>query len=148
MKIDLVVTGYIIHENKVLLIHHKSLDLWLAVGGHIDENETPDQALLREIKEEIGIDVEILNVSDLPKVGNVKYNLATPFYVNVHSVGDHDHCSLYYVCRAINPEQLKINDELKNFAWFSKNDLNKEHIPVNVKNECLKAFELYDSFLK
>ncbi|MBI5733812.1 MAG: NUDIX domain-containing protein [Candidatus Kerfeldbacteria bacterium] len=148
MKIDLVVTGYIIHENKVLLIHHKKLNLWLAVGGHIDENETPDQALLREIKEEVGIDVEILNVSNLPKEANVKYNLATPFYVNVHSVGDHDHCSLFYVCRAINSEQLKINNELKNFGWFTKDDLNKEHIPVNVKNECLKAFELYNSFLK
>ncbi len=148
MKTDLVVTGYIIHANKVLLVHHRKLDLWLAVGGHIDENETPDQALLREIKEEVGIDAEILSVSDLPREGNVKYNLATPFYVNVHSVGDHDHCSLFYVCKAINPKQLKINNELKNFKWFTKNDLNKDQIPANVKNEALKAFEIYNQFLK
>ena len=142
MKIDLVVAGYIIHENKVLLIHHKKLDLWLPAGGHIDKNETFDQALHREIKEEIGIDVEILNKGDMPLDKNVKYNLATPFYVNLHSVGNHDHCCLYYVCKAVNPEQLKINNELKNFKWFTKADLNKKHILADVKSQCLKAFEV------
>lgn len=141
-KTDLVVAGYIMHQNKVLLIHHKKLDLWLGVGGHIDENETPDQALLREIKEEIGIDVEILNQSNMPLVGKIKSNLATPFYVNVHSVGDHDHCCFFYICKAINPEQLQRNKELKNFDWFTKDDLNKELVPADVKNQCLKALEL------
>lgn len=143
MKTDLVVAGYIVHQTKILLIHHRKLDLWLPVGGHIEENETPDQALLREIKEEVGIDVEILNKSDMLLGGNVKHNLATPFYVNVHSVGDHDHCCFYYICKALNPKQLKINKELKNFEWFTKNDLNKNYISIDVKNQCLKVFELY-----
>lgn len=145
MKTDLVIAGYIIHQNKILLIHHRKLDLWLPVGGHIDKNETPDQALLREIKEEIGMDVEILNKSNMPLVGNVKRNLAIPFDVNVHSVGDHDHCCFFYVCRAINPEQLKINKELKNFEWFTKDDLNKDYVSIAIKNQCLKAFDMYNS---
>ena len=144
MKIDLVTAGYIMHQNKVLLIHHKKLDLWLPVGGHIDENETPDQALLREINEEIGIDVKILNNSDMPLRGSIKCNLATPFYVNVHSVEDHNHCCLFYVCKAINPEQLQINNELKNFEWFTKEELGNDKIPIDVKNQCLKAFNLYN----
>lgn len=143
-KTDLVVAGYIIHQNKVLLIHHKKLDLWLPVGGHIDENETPDQALLREIREEIGMEVEILNQSNMPLEGNVRYNLAIPFDVNVHLVGDHDHCCFFYICKAINPKQLQINKELKNFDWFTKDDLNKGHVPADVKNQCLKALELYN----
>ena len=109
MKTDLVVAGYVINKNKVLLIQHRKLDLWLPVGGHIEKDETPDDALLREIKEEVGIDVEILNRTNTPIKGNTKRNLAVPFYVNVHSVKDHDHCCLYYICRAINPEELKIN---------------------------------------
>ncbi|MFH1427195.1 MAG: NUDIX domain-containing protein [Patescibacteria group bacterium] len=148
MKIDLVVAGYVIHKDKVLLVHHRKLDLWLPLGGHIDKNESPDQALLREIKEEVGIDIEILNKSDLLMEGNIKRNLATPFYVNVHSVGDHDHCCLFYICKAINPEQLKINNELKDFKWFTKDDLNKEHVTVDVKNQSLKAFELFYSIVK
>ncbi len=144
MKTDLVVAGYVIHKNKVLLIHHKKLDLWLPVGGHIDENETPDKALLREIKEEIGIDAEILNKTKLPLEGNVKENLATPVYVNVHSVGDHDHCCLFYVCRAMRPEKLKINSELKSFGWFGKEDLNQKHIPPDIRNQCLYALRLFN----
>ena len=144
MKTDLVVAGYIIRENKVLLVHHRKLDLWLPVGGHIDKDETPDQALIREIKEEIGIDVEILNKSNMPLNGNIKCNLAIPFYANVHSVGDHDHCCLFYVCKAINPEKLMINNELKNFDWFTAEDLNKKPVPPDVKNQCLKAFELFN----
>jgi 8-oxo-dGTP pyrophosphatase MutT (NUDIX family) len=144
MKTDLVVAGYIISNNKVLLIQHRKLDLWLPVGGHIEKNETADHALLREIKEEVGINAEILNKSDMSIEGNTKFNLAIPFYVNVHSVGDHDHCCFFYVCKAINPEKLKINKELKNFGWFTRDDLNKKHVPIDVKNQCLKAFEIFN----
>ena len=145
MKIDLTVAGYIINKNKVLLIHHRKLNLWLPVGGHIDKNETPDQALMREVKEEVGIDIEIINQSNIPLEGNIRYNLAIPFYTNVHSVGDHDHYGLFFVCKAKNPKQLKINNkELKNFNWFSRNDLNRDHIPIDVKNQALEALKQYN----
>ena len=76
MKTDLVVAGYIYHNDKVLLVHHKKLDLWLPVGGHIDANETPDDALHREVKEETGMDIEILNQNSIPVDSPVKKNLA------------------------------------------------------------------------
>lgn len=137
MKTDLVVAAYIIHNNKVLLIHHKKLDKWLPVGGHIDENETPDQALKREIKEETNLNVKIIGKTDIP-LPTVKKNLATPFYVNVHSVGDHDHCCFYYVCKPLNPQELNINKELNDYKWFSKEKL--VGVPVDVKNQILQAF--------
>ena len=145
MRTDLVVAGYIFHKDKVLLIHHQKLDLWLPVGGHIKKNETPDEALLREIKEEIGIDAEIINYNDLAVEGNAKKNLAIPFNVNVHSAGDHEHCCFFYVCRAINPEKLKINHEIKNFEWFSKSDLNKKYVPADVRSMCLRGFKIFNS---
>ena len=57
MKIDLDVAGYIFDGEKVLLVHNKKLDLWLPVGGHIEKDETPDDALLREVKEETGLEL-------------------------------------------------------------------------------------------
>ena len=142
MKTDLVVAGYIYYNDKVLLVHHKKLDLWLPVGGHIESNETPDEALHREVKEEVGMDIEILNKSDLPAGGIVKKSLAIPFNVNVHSAADHEHCCFFYVCKAINPESLKTNDEIKNFGWFSREDLNKSHVPSDVRGMALKGFEI------
>ena len=147
MKTDLVVEGCVINGGKILLIQHKKLDLWLPVGGHIEQNETPDEALLREIKEETGINVEILNQSDIPLNGNIKKNLKTPFYVNVHSVGDHNHCCFFYLCKALNPEKLQINSESKNFGWFSKDDLDIDHIPDDVRNIGIKALSLYNKLM-
>jgi len=34
-EIDFVVSGFITHEDKVLLVNHKKLNLWLPPGGHI-----------------------------------------------------------------------------------------------------------------
>lgn len=143
MKTDLVVAGYIYDKGKVLLIHHKKLDLWLPVGGHIKENETPDDALLREIKEEIGIDVEILKNNSFSGNGNVMKNLAIPFNVNVHSVGDHNHCCFFYVCKTVNGNKININhNELKDFEWFTKEHLSQNRIPADVREMALKGFEI------
>ncbi|MBW2987959.1 nucleoside triphosphate hydrolase [Candidatus Woesearchaeota archaeon] len=143
MKTDLVVAGYLIHRNKVLLIKHKKIGKWLPPGGHIEPNETPDEALKREIKEELNLDIEILNTTRVAEEGNIKQQLAVPFYVNVHSVGSHDHCCLFYICKPKNPEQIALNQaELDGYKWFTKEEL--KQVPVDVKNIALKAFEVYE----
>jgi 8-oxo-dGTP pyrophosphatase MutT (NUDIX family) len=151
MKVDLVTCGFLIHSNKVLLIHHKKLNKWIPPGGHIEENETPDEALKRELKEELGLDVEILNRNDIPIGGDMVEQLAAQFYVNVHNVGDHNHCCFYYLCEPKDPknhknlEQLTINkSELKDLGWFSAEELGQKKIPDNIRNIALKAFELFD----
>lgn len=144
METELVVAGYLIHDNKVLLVHHRKLDKWLPPGGHINEDETPDEALQREFKEELNLDIEILNRNEVPPEGNIREQLAVPFYANVHNVGDHDHCCLFYLCKPETPDKLRINPELKDFAWFSFGELNQEHIPTDVRNIALKAFELFN----
>ncbi|MBW2978322.1 NUDIX hydrolase [Candidatus Woesearchaeota archaeon] len=152
MTTDLVVAGFLIHNNKVLLIHHKKLDVWLPCGGHIDKGETPDNALKREFKEELNLDIRILNRNNIPMDGNIIKQLAVPFYVNVHQISkteDHDHCCLYYLCQPKNPEKIIANkDELKDFAWVSIEELNQDHIPADVRNIAKKAFELFNSLNK
>ncbi len=143
-ELQIVVAAFIFSNNRVLLIHHKKLDLWLPVGGHIDKNETPDAAVIREAKEEVGLDVEIINTDDTPQCGNMKEKLCVPFHVSVHSVGDHDHCCLNYVCK-VKSENVEINrGELKDFKWFSKQELEQNHAPEGVRAEALTAFKVYE----
>ena len=99
ITLDIVVAGYIVKEGKVLLIHHKKLNNWLPVGGHIEKNETPDGALRREIREELGIEVDILNYPKERRGNRKEY--AFPFYVNVHHITrNHLHYCLFYLCKA------------------------------------------------
>ncbi|MCR4956889.1 MAG: 8-oxo-dGTP diphosphatase [Lachnospiraceae bacterium] len=52
---------YIEKDNRYLMLHRVkkqhdiSKDKWLGVGGKFLENETPDECLLREVKEETGL---------------------------------------------------------------------------------------------
>lgn len=146
-KIDLVVAGLIANEDKILLIHHNKLDKWIPPGGHIQENETPDEALEREIKEELNLEIEIIKENELSMGGSIKKQLALPFYVNLHNVGDHDHCCFFYLCK---PKDMKkvIADksEVKNYHWFSIDELNNNNnIPFDVKEISSKAVSLLNS---
>ena len=85
MKTDLVVAGYLIHDFKVLLIHHKKLGIWIPPGGHIDENETPDNALRRQLKEELNLEIEFLNRTGIIVTNNHKVMEINP-YLNIYIV--------------------------------------------------------------
>ena len=144
-ELQIVVAAFIFKDDKVLLIHHKKLDKWLPVGGHIERNETPDAAVLREAKEEVGLDVEIIQTDATLQCGQMKEKLCVPFHVSVHSVGDHDHCCLNYAC-TVKSENVEMNNrELKNFQWFSKEELKQEHVSEGVKAEALTAFKVYEA---
>jgi 8-oxo-dGTP pyrophosphatase MutT (NUDIX family) len=60
-KVCYTAGGMLIHKNKVLLVKHKKLGIWLNPGGHIDEDELPHQAAEREFFEETGVRVEALD---------------------------------------------------------------------------------------
>lgn len=64
----LTAAGCLIHDNKVLLVKHKKLGLWLNPGGHIDPGELPHEAAEREFYEETGVFVEAYwtNIDTLP----------------------------------------------------------------------------------
>ena len=53
--------GMIVKEGKILLIAHRKnkKKYWLVPGGGIDFGESAEDALVREMQEELGIDVEI-----------------------------------------------------------------------------------------
>ena len=51
---------YLERDNHYLMLHRTkkghdfNKDMWIGVGGHFEENESPDECLLREVKEETG----------------------------------------------------------------------------------------------
>jgi 8-oxo-dGTP pyrophosphatase MutT (NUDIX family) len=49
-------------ERKVLLVKHSNEKLWVAPGGMIEPDESPETAALREMREETGTEIEIIRI--------------------------------------------------------------------------------------
>ncbi len=98
-KIDWTVTAYIMFGNKVLLRKHDKYDIWVGVGGHIELDEDPVTAVIRECKEEVGLDITIYDGGDrsIEMEQRMRY-LPPPAHMNIHYVGgtEHQHIDLIY----------------------------------------------------
>ena len=130
--IDFTADVFIIHDHKVLLIFHKKHKMWLAVGGHIELNEDPDEALFREVKEECGLEIEIIGEKQ-PKfeMKGTKF-LYAPVFMNIHDINEtHKHIGLIYFAKAKSDKFVLSEKEHKDIRWFSKEDLDKPEFALN-----------------
>jgi 8-oxo-dGTP pyrophosphatase MutT (NUDIX family) len=55
-----VATVYVVCDGATALHEHDKLGMWLPPGGHVDRDELPHEAARREVREELGLDVELL----------------------------------------------------------------------------------------
>lgn len=142
MEKHFVVAGYGVHSGRVLLVHHKKLGAWLPVGGHIEKNETPDEALEREFREESGLEIEIADNRD--RKGDGVEMLCTPHHVQLEYITDkedHYHIDLVYFCK-ISDGSPRLEDAHKEIRWFSKDDLMKENLQENVRHFAATAIDV------
>ncbi len=143
--IDFVATGYIVHNDKVLLIFHKQLKRWLPIGGHIELNEDPEQALFREIQEESGINPNQLTVlSSKPDIANVPITklLHVPNRLDIHEITDtHKHVNLAYYLKSSTDKIQLAPDEHDDIRWIAENDLDSSDLNLlpAVKYYCKEA---------
>lgn len=121
---DFTVATFVVWEGKVLLLWHRKLQKWLPPGGHIEPNELPDEAAVREVREEAGIDVTLIGDSGVP-VSSPR-QLIRPAGVQLEPIHPgHEHIDLIYFARPCAPSRVAAtgNAESEAVGWFAPEDL-------------------------
>jgi 8-oxo-dGTP pyrophosphatase MutT (NUDIX family) len=130
---DFVVAIFVVWQNQVLLHTHPKLGLVLPPGGHIEKNELPDEAALRETLEETGLQIEL--IGELAPHGpeaNAAKPLIRPRGVQLEQISfGHEHIDLIYFARPLEPKAL-----LEPFFWADVASLQTLPISLEVRQWC------------
>ena len=99
--------GILIKDRRFLVTRNRGKDIFYAPGGKLEKSESPEEALIRELKEELSITVE---EKDLEPFGTF----------TAPSAGDESHTIEMQVFR-VNAWQGTITptEEIKELAWIS-----------------------------
>ncbi|MEK7612853.1 MAG: NUDIX domain-containing protein [Patescibacteria group bacterium] len=135
-KIDFTASAYIVYRDKVLLRMHEKYHVWLPPGGHVELDEDPIQAVLREAKEETGLEVSLWNGNkkvDMDETDGTE--LIPPVSLHRHPTSPtHTHINLAYFATSdtdvLAPAPEEIQDGLK---WCTAEDLATMDLRTDVK---------------
>ena len=122
MKRHFTVTAFVSAEGATLLHWHAKNRMWLPPGGHLEPDEDPLEAALRETMEETGIAVTVLPTSE-PFDFALPRQLPAPVTIMVESIppsaGDpaHEHLDLIYFTRPQSEGRPEVDDAGPSTRW-------------------------------
>ena len=104
MRRHFTATGFVVQGDRTLLLWHKRLQQWMPPGGHIEPDEDPVTAVLREIREETGLAAEVIPLAPVMPIEHPS-QLPAPYIILLEDSpepGDpHQHIDLIYFCRPV-----------------------------------------------
>ena len=134
-------TGFLVRDGMVLLLHHRKLDMWLPFGGHIDPGEDPEEALLREAREETGFEVEIVgHRMEFEQEGVVALTRPETILLERIEPG-HYHIDLIYFVRPVGGAERLAPQEHHALRWFGRADLADPMLTDDVRVLARRAIE-------
>ncbi|HEV7424525.1 MAG TPA: NUDIX domain-containing protein [Candidatus Paceibacterota bacterium] len=144
-KVDFTVEVFIVHGNKVLLRMHDKHHIWLSVGGHIELDENPVQAAIREVKEEVGLDIKIIGSYKPPLDDEPDYtHLIPPKYLGCHLVND-THIHIVFVYFATSSSDVIVDSVMEHermeTRWVTKEELSIMNLRPNVLFNATEALK-------
>ncbi|HLD04294.1 MAG TPA: NUDIX domain-containing protein [Candidatus Nanoarchaeia archaeon] len=137
-----VTTIYLVKDSKVLLTWNKNLQTWIPVGGHMDPGETPEEAIKREVEEEVGCSFVFHPEPKEECNGNVR--VLSPLRIQIDKVPHHgQHINIKFAGKVTKWKEVSETDEQEKLKWFSKEDLTSDKgMLESVRNNALEALRL------
>ena len=133
-KIDFTASVYIVHGNKVLLIKHKKLGIWVPPGGHIELDEDPNETALREAKEETGLDVKLIGEAVSYGTHFKARDLIPPRFLNRHFfdvASGHEHIDMCYLARPLSDlSEARHEIDGGEMHWFTEQELEENDFGI------------------
>jgi 8-oxo-dGTP pyrophosphatase MutT (NUDIX family) len=112
------------YTKKILLVKHKKNNRWTQPGGHMEINETPEEAALREAYEETGLRVRLLGErfpreEDFIRPLGIQRNRKT-----TPDGEDHVHIDITYAAVPNDDSKEILNtEESDDIRWFTREEL-------------------------
>ncbi|MCB9770318.1 MAG: NUDIX hydrolase [Candidatus Omnitrophica bacterium] len=126
-KVD--VRGVAFQESKILLVREIADDgKWTLPGGWADVNESPSEAVVREVLEESGFETDVIKL--LAVYDREKQMHIPPFPYHVYKI--------FFLCE-ITGGEAKINNEVSEVAFFGEDEI-PELSDSRVKKEQIGRF--------
>jgi 8-oxo-dGTP pyrophosphatase MutT (NUDIX family) len=136
---------YIKETEKTLMVWHPSLKSWLPPGGHIEENESPEETARREIIEEVGVEnVEFFsNNTYHNKISDEKVKMLLMPHFLIEEDIEENHFHMDWIYFATVPNMEYNSPEGNKLKLFLKEDIDlEEKMFVNVKKLAIYGFDL------
>ncbi len=149
-KIDFTAEVFVVHQDKVLLRMHDKLKIWLSVGGHIELGEDPNEAAVREVLEEVGLNVTLWDPRTSPANSDEHWReLIPPVALGRHAIHHpslpvHEHVTCVYFAKAIS-DAVTVHyegDRSDEWRWFTRSELDALELRPNIRayaEEALKT---------
>ncbi len=126
---DFTVSFLILHptEKKLLLHYHRKLKCWNQLGGHIELDEHPIEALEREIEEEAGLKKDQYTIIEtgtrLQPRGTVSLPLGFGLFIYNYADSGHKHIDIPYIIQSHTTEINPAEGESKQIDWFTLEEI-------------------------
>lgn len=139
---DFTVAVFVVWRDHVLLHWHRKLSRWLPPGGHIDPNELPDDAALREVLEETGLRIALVGDRGLPiDYPGQPRQLTMPKGIQLEAIAPgHQHIDLVYF--ALPESMTEVLPPLQHGAtWIARSDVDSLDLTDEIRAWLGRAFQ-------